>query len=123
MAGKGLGRDRLAGMTPEQRAKVEAIRAKSRTPERRAEEATIRERFADRPGVPEMIAQGDIDPARGEGMTMGALRELHGVRAELAKIREARGVTMTDVAKASRMPLSALTSVPRSRRCRASPPP
>jgi hypothetical protein len=54
----------LERMTPEQRAKVEAIRAAIDTPEHRAENAAIHDYFRkDRPGLAELIRRGAVDIA------------------------------------------------------------
>jgi transcriptional regulator with XRE-family HTH domain len=88
----------LARMTPEQRAKVEAIHAEVRAPKRRAEEAAVHEHYRkDRPGREELIRGGEIDPER--GLTMGALVALHRVLAELKRIRESRGLTAVEVSR------------------------
>lgn len=84
-------------MTPEQRAKVEAIRATNRTPERRAEIESIREHYKDRPSREELIRKGEIDPDR--AMPMGSLVALHRTLAELKRLREANGLTAAEVAR------------------------
>jgi hypothetical protein len=38
-------------LSPEQRARIEAIRAKDRTPDARAREAAIRAEYADKPAL------------------------------------------------------------------------
>jgi transcriptional regulator with XRE-family HTH domain len=90
-------RKALERMTPEQRAKVEAARAANRTPEKRAEQAAVREHFKDRPSREELVRRGEIDPDR--GMPMGALVSLHKALAELKRLREARGLTAAEVAR------------------------
>jgi transcriptional regulator with XRE-family HTH domain len=90
-------RKALERMTPEQRAKVEAIRAANLTPERRAEVAAVREHFKDHPTREELVRRGEIDPDR--GMPMGALVSLHKALAELKRLREAKGLTAAEVAR------------------------
>jgi DNA-binding XRE family transcriptional regulator len=90
-------RKSLNAMTPEQRARVEAIREELRTPEARARHAAIRERFADRPTREELIRRGEIDPEK--SITMGGLAALHHVLAELRRAREGAGLSSAEVAR------------------------
>lgn len=86
----------LDELTPDQRAKVEAVRTRFRTPAQRAEEEQIRAHFADRPTRDELIARGDIDPDR--IMTGGAFFGLHDALARLKQERQARGLSLADMA-------------------------
>ena len=61
-------------MTPEQRGRIEAIRAANRNPEARARQAAIRAEYADKPSLDELIRQEKIDPER--ITTMGAIGAL-----------------------------------------------
>lgn len=67
-------------LTPEQRAAVEAVRAKHRTPEYRAEEARVRE-----------LVREEFPPARMDEETAEAL-------AALRLERERQGLSLVDVA-------------------------
>jgi hypothetical protein len=51
---------RYEELTPEQRARVETFRARRDTPEHRAEEEAIRQRFAHRPSIARLVAEGEI---------------------------------------------------------------
>jgi transcriptional regulator with XRE-family HTH domain len=91
-------RESLERMTPEQRAKVEAIRAEINTPERRAEEEAIHAYYQkDRPALEELIRRGEVDPERLS--TMGGLMELFHALAALKRLREAKGLTAAEVAR------------------------
>jgi ribosome-binding protein aMBF1 (putative translation factor) len=79
---------RYEEMTPEQRAKVDEFRARRNTPEHRAEEEAIRQRFAHRPSIAQMIAEGEI---------LGPSP----IFAELKAARERRGLSLTDLAERS----------------------
>jgi transcriptional regulator with XRE-family HTH domain len=90
-------RQALERMTPEQRARVDAIREANRTPERRAEIEAVRAHYKDRPTRDELIRRGEIDPDR--GMPMGALASLHAVLADLKRLRESRGLAAAEVGR------------------------
>jgi transcriptional regulator with XRE-family HTH domain len=98
---------RGSNLTPEQRARIEAIRAASRTPEARARQAAIREEYADRPGLDALIRAGKVDPGR--VTTMGALGALLKATAEVRRAREAKGLSLTEVSRRSGLPLPALS--------------
>jgi transcriptional regulator with XRE-family HTH domain len=98
---------RGSNLTPEQRARVEAIRAASRTPEARARQAAIREEYVDRPGLDTLIRGGKVDPGR--ITTMGALGALLKATAEVRRAREAKGLSLTEVSRRSGLPLPALS--------------
>jgi DNA-binding XRE family transcriptional regulator len=97
----------LEGMTPEQRAKVEAIRAANRTPERRAEIEAVREHYKDRPSREELIRRGEIRPER--ATPMSALAALHGTLAELKQLRESNGLTAAEVARRAKIAPAAMS--------------
>jgi transcriptional regulator with XRE-family HTH domain len=90
---------RLDELTPEQRAKVEDVRTRFRAPTQRAEEEQLRARYTDRPTRDELIARGDIDPDR--IMTGGAFFALLDALARLRQERQARGLSLADVAERS----------------------
>jgi transcriptional regulator with XRE-family HTH domain len=98
---------RGSDLTPEQRARIEAIRAASRTPEARARQAAIREEYADKPGLGDLIRAGKVDPER--IMTMGGLGALLKATAAVRRAREAKGLSLTEVSRRSGLPLPALS--------------
>jgi hypothetical protein len=80
-------------LSPEQRAKIEAFRASRRTPEARAEEKQVRERFQrEKPTLGELVGGGSGGPFRhGDVMTFFA------AIARLKRQREQRGLTLAQV--------------------------
>jgi transcriptional regulator with XRE-family HTH domain len=98
---------RGSDLTPEQRARIEAIRAANRTPEARARQAAIREEYADKPGLHELIRRGEADPER--ITTMGSLGALLKATATVRRAREAKGLSLTEVSRRSGLPLPALS--------------
>jgi transcriptional regulator with XRE-family HTH domain len=105
-----MGAERTArgsDLTPEQKARIEAIRAANRTPEARARQAAIREQYADKPGLDELIRRGEVDPER--ITTMGAMGALLKATAAVRRAREARGLSLTEVARRSGLPLPTLS--------------
>lgn len=101
------GKPRGSDLTPEQRARIHAIRAANRTPEARAREAAIREQYADRPGLDELIRRGEVVPER--ITTMGAVGALLKATAAVRRAREAKGLSLTEVSRRSGLPLPALS--------------
>ncbi|MEW4568882.1 helix-turn-helix transcriptional regulator [Tautonia sp. JC769] len=98
---------RLEDLSPESRAKVEAARARARTPEARAEEQAIRQSYVDRPSVRELVDRGDLDP---EAITAGNVRyALRLAVAALKSAREAKGLSLADVAQRSGIDRAALS--------------
>jgi hypothetical protein len=98
---------RGSDLSPEQRARIEAIRTNNRTPDARAREAAIRAEYADKPGLDELIRLGKVDP---DGITkMGALGALLKATTSIRKAREAKGLSLTEVSRRSRLPLPALS--------------
>ncbi len=77
------GKARGSGLTPRQRARIEAIRAANRTPEARARQAAIRADYADKPGLDDLIGRGEVDPER--ITTMGAIGALLKATADVAR--------------------------------------
>src|SRR5271155_5137323 len=101
-------RKSLARMTPEQRAKVEAIRASIDTPEWQAREEAVHQHYQkDRPTREELIRRGEIEPGR--ALSMGALAALHKAVAELKALRESQGFTSGEVARRSGIAPAALS--------------
>ena len=102
-----LTRLRLEGLSPEARAKVDAALARARTPEARAEEESIRAAYADKPSVRALIERGDLDA---ESITAGNVRyALRRAVAALKRAREARGLSLSDVAQRSGIDRAALS--------------
>lgn len=93
------GRPSLDDLAPETRAKVEAARARARTPEARTSEEANRNSFADQPSVRKLVEQGDLDP---ETVSAGNVRYalLRAVGA-LREAREVQGLSLSDVAQRS----------------------
>ncbi len=98
---------RGSDLTPEQRARIEAVRAANWTPEARARQAAIREEYADKPGLDELIRRGKVDPER--ITTMGAIGALLKATAAVRRAREAKGLSLTEVSRRSGLPLPALS--------------
>jgi ribosome-binding protein aMBF1 (putative translation factor) len=90
-------------LTPEQQARVEAIRAKHRTPEARAEEIRSREAL-DR----EFRETGTIETT-GDGTTMGDLVAFRRFVMSLRRERERQGLSLADVAERARIDKAALS--------------
>jgi HTH-type transcriptional regulator / antitoxin HipB len=94
-------RQQLERLSPEARAKVEAIIARNSSPEARAEERRIRAAFRDKPGRAKLVAEGVIDPA---GAAPGwAARSLLEVVAALRLLREHAGLSQAEVARRAGM--------------------
>ena len=98
---------RETDLTPEQQARIAAIRAANHTPEARARQAAIREQYADRPGLDALVQRGEVDPER--ITTMGAVGSLLKATAAVRRAREAKGLSLTEVSRRSGLPLPALS--------------
>jgi transcriptional regulator with XRE-family HTH domain len=98
---------RGSDLAPDQKAKIEEIRLGARTPEARARHKAIREQFQDKPSLRDLVRQGKIDPD--DITTMGAVGELHKALAAVRRIREAKGLKMTQVARLAEMSPAALS--------------
>jgi ribosome-binding protein aMBF1 (putative translation factor) len=94
---------RRTRLTPEQEARIEAIRAKNRTPEARAEQARSREAL-DR----EYRETGTIKTT-GDGATMGELVAFRRFVMSLRRERERLGLSLADVAERAKIDKSALS--------------
>jgi Helix-turn-helix domain len=101
------GKARGSDLIPEQRARIEAIWVANRTPQARARQALIRAQYADRPGLDELVRRGAID--RDGITTMGAMGALLKATAQARKTRDAKGLSLTDLARRSGLPLPALS--------------
>ena len=101
------GKARGSDLTPEQRARIEAIRVANRTPQARGRQALIRAEYADRPSLDELIRRGAVD--RDDITTMGGMGALLKATAQVRKTREAKGLSLTEVARRSGLPLPALS--------------
>jgi DNA-binding Xre family transcriptional regulator len=87
---------KLDGLSSEQRARVEAIRARRGTSEAQAEIERVRQRFADHPSRVELIRCGEIDPKR--SLTGDGRMALTLSLAKLNRLRSKRGLSLADVA-------------------------
>jgi ribosome-binding protein aMBF1 (putative translation factor) len=94
---------RRPNLSPEQEAEVEAIRAKRRTPEARAEQARERE-ILDR----EYRETGTIKTT-GDGTTMGDLVTFRRFVMSLRRERERLGLSLADVAERAKIDKGALS--------------
>lgn len=83
-------------LTPEQRTRLDASRARRRTPEARAEEEAIRDEFRDRPGVSEQLARGEVD--EGDLRVPAQLDQLTELIRRFKSIREQRGLSLRQAA-------------------------
>jgi DNA-binding Xre family transcriptional regulator len=97
----------LAELSTEQRAQVEAIRARRKTPEAQAEIEQVRRQFADHPSREELIRRGDIDPER--TLTGDGRLALIQALAELKRVRAERGLSLTDLADRSGIDRAAIS--------------
>jgi ribosome-binding protein aMBF1 (putative translation factor) len=94
---------RESNLTPEQKARVEAIQAKRRTPEARAEEARVRETLNR-----EYRETGTI-ATTGDGTTMGDLVAFYRFVMGLRRERERLGLSLADVAERAKIDKAALS--------------
>lgn len=98
---------KMEELSPEQRARVEAVRARRRTPGAQAEIERVRQQFADHPSRDELIQRGDIDPEgtlTGDGR-LALLRAL----AELKRLRSERGMSLANIADRSGIDRAAIS--------------
>src|SRR5207249_634418 len=79
----------------------EAARQAARTPEARAREEDVRQRFADKPGLEELARRGEIDPE--QVTTMGAVIALHKAVAAVRRERQRQGLGLDEVARRAGM--------------------
>jgi DNA-binding XRE family transcriptional regulator len=84
--------DSKPALSPEQRAVVEAIRARS---------------FLERPGPDELIDRGELD----ELVPHGQFMELRELVVRLRQIREGQGLSLTDVSERSGMTRAAISKL------------
>ena len=105
-------REQLDAMTPERRAKAEALMAKHRTPEARARQSEAVEAIET-----EVEATGGITTAGG---TLHRVRIARPVEVDLARVgrdlrvrREALGLSLDDAARSSGVERSALAKIER----------
>jgi len=103
MATEQTRKPRGAELTAEQEARVEAIRARHRTPEARAEEARVRETLER-----EYRETGTLKVA-GDGTTMGDLVSFRRFILSLRRERERLGLSLADVAERAGIDKGALS--------------
>jgi ribosome-binding protein aMBF1 (putative translation factor) len=94
---------RESELTLEQQARVDAIRARHRTPEARAEEARLREVLAR-----EFQETGTLKTT-GDGTTMGDLVAFRRFVMSLRRERERLGLSLADVAERAKIDKAALS--------------
>lgn len=103
MSTRRMSEPRGAELTAEQEARVEAIRARRRTPEARAEEARARE-VLDR----EYRQTGTLKVS-GDGTTMGELMSFRRLILAMRQERERLGLSLSDVADRAGIDKAALS--------------
>jgi DNA-binding XRE family transcriptional regulator len=105
-------REQLDGMTPERRAKAEALMAKHRTPEARARQSEAVEAIES-----EVAATGGITTADGSLHRIRIARavdvDLERMGRDLRTRREALGLSLDDAARSSGVERSALAKIER----------
>src|ERR1700678_4068568 len=95
-------RRRVTPLTPEEMQRVEAVRARRRTPEARAQEARTRELLEH-----EKRETGTIETT-GDGTTMGDMVAFRRFIMSLRRERERLGLSLNDVADLARIDKAAL---------------
>jgi ribosome-binding protein aMBF1 (putative translation factor) len=103
MAAEHIRKPRESDLTPEQRARVEAIRAKNRSAAHRAAESRVRESL-DR----EYRERKTIETI-GDGTTMGSLVEYRRFIMSLRHERERQGLSLSDIAERADIDKAALS--------------
>jgi ribosome-binding protein aMBF1 (putative translation factor) len=103
MATEHIRRPREPDLTPEQRARVDAIRAKNRSPEHQADESRVRENIER-----ERREKGTVE-TQGDGTTMGSLVELRRFLMSLRRERERQSLSLSDVAERAEIDKAALS--------------
>jgi DNA-binding phage protein len=86
---------------------LKRIKAQPRMPEEIAEEERVRELFQDRPSVKTLVERGEIDPDR--IMTGDAQESLLQGLIELREARQARGLSLSEIARRSGIDLASLS--------------
>jgi ribosome-binding protein aMBF1 (putative translation factor) len=103
MATRQTRKPRGAEWTVEQEARVEAIRARRRTPEARTEEAQVRE------ALEREYRETDTLKGTGDGTTMGDLVAFRRFIMSLRRERERLGLSLSDVAERAGIDKGALS--------------
>jgi ribosome-binding protein aMBF1 (putative translation factor) len=103
MATEHIRKPRESNLTPEQRARVEALRAKNRSPEHRADESRVRENLER-----EYREKGTLETT-GDGMSMGSLVGIRRFVMLLRRERERLGLSLSDVAERAEIDKAALS--------------
>jgi DNA-binding phage protein len=86
---------------------LKRIKARLRTAEELAEELRVRELFQDRPSIETLIQRGEIDPER---IATGTAEEsLLKALSALSRARQSRGLSLSEIARRSRMDLASLS--------------
>jgi ribosome-binding protein aMBF1 (putative translation factor) len=109
MATDQVRKPRRSDLTPEQKARLEAMRAKNRTPEARAQEASVREGLAlERQKTGTIVTDGD-------GTTIGDVVAFRRFVMSLRRERERLGLSLADVADRTGIDKGALSRLENGR--------
>ena len=100
-------RDDYSKLTPEQRARVYALKARRAAPEARAEETAVREAI-----LQELRETGRVEVS-GDSTTIDDLVAFRRFMMAMRKVREARGMSIDDAAARSGIERSALAKLER----------
>jgi ribosome-binding protein aMBF1 (putative translation factor) len=103
MATEHIRTPRGSELSAEQRSRVEAIRAKNRTPEHRAAESQVRQ------GLESEIRDRATVETTTDGTTMGSLVEFRRFVMSLRRERERQGLSLADVAERAEIDKAALS--------------
>jgi ribosome-binding protein aMBF1 (putative translation factor) len=102
-------KSRRTDLTPEQEARVEAIRAKNRAPEARAEQTRSRE------ALDREYRETGTNKTTGDGTTMGDLVAFRRFVMSLRRERERLGLSLADVAERAKIDKAALSRLENGR--------
>jgi ribosome-binding protein aMBF1 (putative translation factor) len=103
MAAEHIRKPRESDLTPAQRARVDAIRAKNRSAEHRADETRVRE------NLEREYRDKKAFETTGDGTTMGSLVEFRRFVMSLRRERERQGLSLSDVAERAEIDKAALS--------------
>jgi ribosome-binding protein aMBF1 (putative translation factor) len=103
MATEHIRKPRDSDLTPEQRERVEAVRAKNRSPEHRADESRVRENLER-----ERREKGTLETT-GDPTNMGSLVAVRRFAMFLRRERERQGLSLSDVAERAEIDKAALS--------------
>ncbi len=86
---------------------IRRIKSSPRTPEEVADEERAREKFRHRPSLEILTQNGEIDPERIQ--TLAAEESLLKGLVELRQVREARGLSLSEISRKSGIDLASLS--------------